>query len=724
MVMASENNIKTKISISLVHCLALYTRLFHEPCDMDTLLADLPIKSDGDSPDLLAGAGLESIFVRAADRAGLHVRLVKRNLKAISPLVLPVILLLKDGRCCILESIDKRKGRAGILAPETGDSLNLIGLQQLEKEYLGFAFFIGKKFSAGDRADEGEEIPSPKHWFWSTLWISKSIYSDVILASLAINIFVVAGPLFTMNVYDRVVPNNAVETLWALAIGVITVYCFDTILKLSRTYFLEVAAKKSDILLSSRIFAHVMGLKMVHKPKTIGSFASNLKEFDSIRNFLTASTLATCIDMPFIILFLAVIWYIGGNLVLIPIVMACLIVLYTVLIKTPLYRSIEQTYNASANKNGILIESLMGMETLKSLGAVGQTQYKWEEATAVIAQKGLKSRILSASISTVTALCVQLNTVFIIIGGVYMIQDIELTLGGLIAVVILSSRTIAPLGQVASLIANYEQTRVAFTTLKEIMTLETERPASRRFIQKKDMQGRIACKDVTFAYPESRGAALERVSFTVEPGERVAILGRIGAGKSTVGKLLMGFFTADSGSILIDNIDINQIDPHWLRKNTGYVPQDILLFKGSLKENIAMGMPHAHDEAVRASAERAGLQNFIDGSHRGFDMHVAEGGTNLSGGQRQGIGLARGFLADSSLVILDEPTASMDTATESEVIDNLKSAVQDKTVILMTHKTSLLALVDRVIVLDGGRLIHDSPKDAFLQQYGIMEAKP
>ncbi|MCP4338543.1 MAG: type I secretion system permease/ATPase [Desulfobulbaceae bacterium] len=702
---------------NLAHCLVAYANIYHEPCELEAILADLPIESGAEFPDLLKGAELEAVFSRVADRAGLTSKLLQRPLDKIPKLILPVILLLKDQQACILTGFDDKRQKASIITPESGEAEHFVELEQLQDEYLGFAFGLNRKYHHLNPPDDERTQGNSKGWFWNTLWVSKWIYFDVLVASLAINVFVLAGPLFIMNVYDRVVPNNAVETLWVLAIGVIIAYSFDIILKFTRTYFLEVAAKKSDILLSSRIFSQVMGLKMSCRPKAVGAFASHIKEFDSIRNFLTSTTIATLVDLPFAFLFLLVIASIGGQLVWVPIAMGLLIILYTLSIKNALYRSIEQTYEAAAVKNSILIENLLGMESLKTLGALGQSQYKWEESTHAIAEKGLKSRTLSASITTTTSLLMQLNSVFIVVWGVYLIQELELTMGGLIAVVILSSRTIAPLGQVASLISSYEQTRVAYTALQGIMAKEVERPVSKNFIHKDEWQGEVEFKGVSFTYPETEVAVLNNISFSIEAGEKLAILGKNGSGKTTIEKLLMALYEPDSGAILIDGIDIKQLDPHSLRKKISYVAQDVQLFQGTLKDNLTLGTPGATHKEILAAINLAGLNDYVSQHHNGLDMPIGEGGSNLSAGQRQSIALARALLTDRPIVLLDEPTSAMDATTEAEVLNKLRTELKDKTLILVTHKAALLNLVDRVLLIDRGALLFDGGREQFLQNF-------
>lgn len=700
---------------ALLDCLVLFTKLYHKPFSAEALTAGLPTECGKESPELFSINNAKGLFSRAAERAGLKSSLVKRHIRQISPLQLPMILLLSNQGACILDRFSDDRTQAKIIMPAEEAIEQWVDVDILEDEYIGYAFMVKKAFEYSDDNIRTLHLKQ-KHWFWSTIKLSSGIYKDVLYASLLINFFVLASPLFTMNVYDRVVPNNAIETLWVFAIGVVIVYAIDTFLKFTRTYLLETAAKKSDVIMSSIIFEKVLDLKMAHHPASVGSFASNLKDFDSIRSFLTNATMAAIIDLPFAVIFLAVIAYIGGTLVLIPMITMFCILAYAFFIKKPLRDSIESTHEASAKKNSILIETLNNIETLKTLGTLGNVQWRWEESTGEIATKSLKSRLLSASIPTVTQFFIQLNTVMVIIYGVYLIQDFQLSMGGLIAIVILTSRTLAPMGQVAALMTNYEDTKSSYETLNEIISKPCERPSGKKFVERPDFSGHIEFADVTFTYPNNDVPSLKNVSFTINPGEKVGFIGRIGSGKSTIAKLILGLYEPDSGQILIDGIDIKQIDPADLRKNLGYVAQDIMLFRGTLKDNIIYRATHASDAAMIRAAQISGTAEFVKKHPRGYEMPIGERGQGLSGGQRQSIGIARAFLLNAPIMLLDEPSNAMDQITEANLIQNMQTALKNTTSLLITQKMTLLTLVERVIVMHEGRIIIDAPKESALAQ--------
>jgi ATP-binding cassette, subfamily C, bacterial LapB len=700
---------------ALLDCLVLFTKRYHKPFTAEALTAGLPIEPGVEAPELFSINKSKGLFSRAASRAGLQSSIIRRPLSQISKLQLPMIILLSNQGACILDSFNEDKSEAKIIMPAEEAIEQWVDFEDLQDEYIGYGFVLKKAFEYTEENERTLHIEQ-KHWFWSTLKLSLPIYKDVLYASLLINLFVLASPLFTMNVYDRVVPNNAIETLWVFAIGVVIVYVLDTFAKFARTSLLETAAKKSDIIMSSIIFEKVLSLKMSQIPVSVGSFASNLKDFDSIRGFLTNATMAAIIDLPFAVIFLGVIAYIGGVIVLIPMITMSLILGYAFFIKAPLRESIESTHEASAKKSSILIEALNNIETLKSLNALNHMQWKWEESTGEIASKGLRSKLMSASIPTITQLLIQLNTVMIIVVGVYMISNFELSMGGLIAIVILTGRTLAPMGQVAGLITNYEDAKTSYDTINAIVEKESERPEGKKFVEAPKFEGNIEFIDVTFTYPEADIPALKNVSFTITPHEKIAIIGRIGSGKSTIQKLLLGLYEPDSGQILIDGIDIKQIDPADLRKNISYVSQDIMLFRGTVKDNITFRASHSTDGAMIRAAQISGASEFIKKHPKGYEMPVGERGMGLSGGQRQSIGIARALLLDTPIMMLDEPSSSMDQVSEAKLLQNLEKEFKEKTAIIVTQKMNILKIVDRVIVIDEGRLIIDEPKEKALQK--------
>ena len=705
----------------LLECLVVFARLHGRPISVEALIAGLPVEPGMDGPELFSIDSPKGLFSRVAARAGFVSRLIHRDLDKLSHLLLPCILVLKNGNACILESIDRKNRRARVIFPEIGDGEEWLDLAQLKAEYLGYAFLLKKEFQQDNEKGKATLMVGSHHWFWGTLRKSKDIFATVLVSSILINLFILATPLFTMNVYDKVVPNDAIETLWVLAVGIVTVYLFDGLLRYLRNYLLEIAGKKCDVIMSSILFSQVLNLRMNQWPSRIGAFASQLREFESIRNFFTASTLATLVDLPFAILFLLVIYYIGGPMIAVPLIVISLLLLYSFILVKPLKRSIEATYEASANKNAHLIETLQSIKTVKALGAANHAQWMWEEASGTIANRSMKARLLSSSISVVTNLLVQFNTIGLVVFGIYRISSLELSLGGLIAIVMLASRSVSPMGQIANLITSYEQTRTAYASLDELMQKEIERPETRSYVRRPAFDGAVRFRNLDFSYPESPRNSLIDVNFKIEPGEHVGIIGKVGSGKSTLLKLLIGLYQADKGSISIDGIDINQIDPVDLRSHIGYLSQDIELLRGSIRQNIAYKNMQVSDERLLRAAEISGVSQFVNQLPEGFDTQVGEAGAFLSGGQRQAIALARAVLLDEPILVLDEPTNSFDNTTESAVKQQLYSYSRNKTLLLVTHKAPMLQLVERLLVVDEGRIVMDGPKQDVL---AALKGKP
>ncbi|AXX94854.1 type I secretion system permease/ATPase [Arcobacter ellisii] len=701
---------------SLLDALVTYSKFYNKAYSKESLVHDLPIEKGKESPELFSLNSSKGLFSRAAANAGLKTKFIKKDLDDISNLQLPIILLMNNSNSCIVDSFSEDRKKVKIISELSGDIVEeWFDIDAIKQEYLGFAILVKKSFDYVDSDKKNQSDFVVKHWFWSTLKISRGIYIDVIFASILINLFVLATPLFTMSVYDRVIPNNAIETLWFFAFGVLLVYFLDISLKLIRSYFLEIAAKKSDIIMSSIIFEKVLGLKLEQIPKPIGSFANNLKNFDVIRGFLTNATLVAFIDLPFSVIFLIVIYYLGGVIVIIPIIVILIILIMALVLKVPIQRNIKKINEIVSKKNAILIEVLNNIETLKSLGGNNNIRWNWEESNGNIAQTGLLSRMLSAFIPSFTALLIQLNTIAIVIAGVYLIKDFQLTMGALIAIVILSSRAVAPMGQAAGLITNYEDASNSYRILNDLMHKPEERPKESDFVSKKSFQGKIEFRNVTFKYPNTEVEILKNVSFVINPGERVAILGKIGTGKSTILKLILKLYEPTNGSILIDDIDITQLDPADIRRNMSYLSQHVSLFNGTLRDNITFRASFVNDEKMLTAAKIAGVDNFANAHPRGYDMEVGEKGEGLSGGQIQSVGISRACLFDYPINLFDEPTSSMDKQTEDNVLSNLNKFMKGKTLLIVTQKMPILQIVDKIIVLNNNTIYLYGDKEAVIK---------
>jgi ATP-binding cassette subfamily C protein LapB len=691
----------------LLACLVAMTRIHHRPQSAEGLMAGLPSADGRMTPDL---------FIRAAQRAGFKARLVQRDLQEISPLVLPVALQLRDGHACVLASFDG--SRADVSFPGDGTDTVSVDANELDGQYLGSCLLL-RPDSTGASADGDEADGSPGgHWFWHVLKRSRGLYGEVLVASFLINLFALVTPLFVMNVYDRVVPNHATETLWVLASGAFLVFGFDLVMKSLRGYFIDVAGKRSDILLSSSTFARVMDIKLAARPSRVGSFANNLQEFDGFREFFTSTTLIALIDLPFVLLFVLLIYSLGGPVVLVPATAIPLIVLVGLALQRPLQDVITQSFSEAARKHAMLIETLSSLDAIKGARAEGLMQQKWEAFNGRLARLGLRTRLLSLTAVNVAQVVQQLATVAVVIVGVYQIMDGALSVGGLIACTILTGRCLAPMAQVATIFTRYHHSVAAYGAIDHVMGLPTERPSSTRFLHRPTVTGEFALKGVTFTYPGQKMPAVRDISLSIAAGERVAIIGRMGSGKTTVQKLLMKFYEPDEGSILVAGTDIAQVDPTDLRRRTGYVPQDVMLIDGTVRENIALGAPQATDEAIINAATIGGINDFLRTHPDGYDLSVGERGQYLSGGQRQAIIIARGLINDPSILLFDEPTNAMDNTAELNFKQALAPLLPGRTLILVTHKTSMLSLVDRLLVLHDGQLVADGPRDDVLRSLG------
>jgi ATP-binding cassette, subfamily C, bacterial LapB len=651
---------------------------------------------------------------RAAARAGMATRLQRLPLDAIDTATLPVLLILRDNQACVLIGWDADIAR--VLLPETGQGAVRWTRAELAGRYSGVVLFVRPHFRFDTPAPSAHERQSAeRHWFWSALLAQRFVYRDVLWAALLINLFALVFPMFSMNIYDRVVPNNAFETLWSLSVGVLLVLGADLFMRLLRSHFVDEASARIDVALSAKLMEKVLGLRLEHRPESVGSFAQNLRGFEQVRDFIASSTVTALIDLPFALLFVGVLAWISPWLA-IPVVVAFVIILLLgYLLQHRLHALSETTYQASAQRNATLIESLSAIETIKSQGAESVIQSKWERANLFLAATNVRMRGLSSGAMYATSTLTQLVAVSMIVIGVYLISQRELTMGALIAASMLSGRALAPAGQIVGLLMQYQGARTALDSLNKIMEKPVERPAGESFIQRPQLRGDIEFRNVKFAYPGRTDSAIEGISFKITAGERVALIGRVGSGKSTIQRLIMGLYQPTDGAVLLDGIDLRQLDPADVRRNLGSVSQDVTLFQGTLRENITFGLPYADDSAVVAAAEVAGLAEFINRHPRGFDMPVGERGESLSGGQRQGVGLARAVLHNAPLLLLDEPTSAMDFSTEAQITTKVTAFASDKTVVLVTHRTSMLAMATRVIVIDGGKVVADGPRDRIME---------
>ncbi len=692
---------------ALLECLVTIGRLHGKPVSRGSSTSGLPLVRNRLTPSLL---------LRAAERAGFSARLVKRPLRKIPGVVLPVVLVLRDNDACVLVS-QARKGKVEVILPELKEGSGWVSLSDLDAQYTGYAIFLKPHFDFESRS-ELEAVPRSKSWFWGTLWRFRSFYAKLIPASILINLFAVAMPLFVMNVYDRVVPNQALETMWVLALGVAMVFSFEFMIRLLRGYFIDRAGKRADSLMASALFEHIMGIEMASKPASSGSFANQARAYETLREFFTSATLTALVDLPFAFLFIYLIFVFGSPAVaMVPLLGVCLAFTVGLFLQIPLRRSVREAYRAGMQRHAILVETINGLEAVKGIGAESTLQRRMEDCVRQSAEVEVKSRWYSSLATNVSTVIQRLVAIGVIVVAVYEIVAGNMTSGAMIACVMLSGRGIAPLAVVGGLLTRLQQSMAALQGLNAIMNLPLERRPEKTYVNRPNWRPDLGFDKVSFAYPQQHLPALQEVSFQVSAGERVAILGKTGSGKSTLLRLLMKLYSPRTGVVTIGGIDAEQLDSAELRRNLGFVPQEATLFYGTVRENIVMGRPWSNDTTMTAAAHVAGVDGFVDRHPQGYDLAVGERGEMLSGGQRQAIAIARALVGDPSLLLFDEPTTGMDANAEREFLQQLERYLDDdpeRTLLVATHRTSLLKIVDRIIVLDDGKVVADGPKKEVL----------
>jgi len=685
-------------------------RHYGSPLSVEAVLSGLPLV-DG----RLALEHLDE----AAERAGLRVRrLAGRVCDAREP-DFPLLVVSAQGEATIAWSAvigadaqgsGVREELVLVSAPGHFDQRVRIPVSEFSGEPGARVFCLtpGRVLDArGAKALETR----PRSWFFQAFRQSRAIYAQAIAATLAVNILALAMPLFSMNVYDRVLPNAAEATLWALAIGVILAIAFDFLIRGLRSHFVDAASRVADVRLSTFIYGRLLGAKMSASPTSAGVRANTIREFETLREFFNSATLTAFGDLPFLMLFLLVLWVIAGPLVWVVAVAIPVILAMGWLTQRSLARLIESSFKEAAQKNAVVVEAIVGMESIKAAGAESWAAQRWETSSAEHVRTGLAIRHITNlgqhSIQAVQTL-VQL---LVVVVGFYLVQAGDMTMGALIAATILSGRALAPLAQAASLLSRFNQARIAYRTLSEVVNAAQERESGASYLTRSNIAGRIAFEAVTHAYQEEGQPALKEVSLDITAGERVAFLGRIGSGKTTALKLMQAIHGPTGGRVLLDQIAVSQYEPAVLRAQVGLLLQGPELFHGTVRENIAIGWPSAPDEAVMRAAATAGAMEWISRLPQGFDTQLFERGAGLSGGQRQTLALARTLLRQPQVLLLDEPTSDMDQGLERLVLQRLKGFLGERrTLVVVTHRLAPLDLVDRIVVFEGGQIVEDGPK--------------
>ncbi|MCC6597603.1 MAG: type I secretion system permease/ATPase [Alphaproteobacteria bacterium] len=694
--MSGDPNVAKQMSVDsdpLLGCLVFLMGHYGRARSANALVAGLAYDGKAMRPTL---------FCDAAQRQGLKAQIVKRpHLDSLPDAVLPAVLILKDKSALVLVSSTQ------VFDPLTGETQTVLP-EALKEKYSGYVILTQPRpeFSNPDMAElEG------RHWFWSLMAANRGIYAMVMLGAIFINLFGLTSPLFIMTVYDRVIPNNAIETGWALAIGALVVFVFDLIMRCLRGYLIDLAGRRIDVIATRRIYEQILDMKLSQRPKSSGAFANMLREFDLVRDFFTSATITGLVDLPFALFFLFIVYSLGGGIVFILVGLLLLTFVIGLILQAPLKALVRKASRSSEARHGMLVETIHGLETIKSLGADGQFRARYGALVGESAAWGQASRFVSSLGVNFATFLQQIASVVVVLAGMYMVQDGTLSVGGLIACVILSGRALAPIGSIANLMTRYHQASGALVTLDRLMAKPVDRPAGRQFLHRPDLEGAIAFEKVSFSYPSVKREVLQDVSFRIEAGEKVGVIGRIGSGKSTIARLMMGLYEPDNGVILADSTDMRQIDPADLRRSYACVAQDVVLFNASIRENIAIGRQNAREEDILEVAKAAGVHEFVARHPMGYDAPVGERGEGLSGGQRQAIALARAMLARPKVLICDEPTNALDMQAETAFRRYVEGVIGDKTFILITHRHMMLDMVERLILIDQGRVIMDGPRE-------------
>ncbi|MEP4890976.1 MAG: type I secretion system permease/ATPase [Aliiglaciecola sp.] len=628
-------------------------------------------------------------------------RLKEAPLKRITAPLLPCLLLLKGNETLVL--LERKADKYRLLSPVTGGEL-ILSYEKLAHHYTGWSLFAHARTASLQSDSYAQE--KQKHWFKSRLLGQWKALTQIFLASLLASVLAIASALFAMQVYDRVVPTSAFGTLWALAIGVLLAVTFEFLLRTTRGQIIETMGKRLDLSLSRHIFQHAINIRLANRPNSIGAFASQVRDFEAVREFFTASTLGAFGDLPFVLLFLGMTAYIGGPIVFIPITAILLMLLPALILQPWLTKLSRSNVRESAVKNGVLLEAIDNLETLKATHGEARSEQQWKQLCEEQTTRGVSFRHTSTWLSNWASATQQLASIGVIIGGVYLIDKGELTIGSLIACSILTARAIAPTLQINGLLSRWQHVKVALEGLEQLMNLPIERPLKQRFVRLMKTKGTYCLENVCWAYEKNSTKVLNLDKFTVEAGEHVALLGGNGAGKSTLLKILSGLYSPTQGEVMFDNLSLTQIDPVDRRRAIGYLPQDTALFHGTLRDNLLLSGENVDENKLLEAIDIAGLGDFVRHHPMGLDLLI-QNNSSLSGGQRQSIGLARLILQDPQVVLLDEPTSALDQHTENNVIAKMGPWLQGRTLILATHKRNLLSWVNRAIVLKNGKRIMD-----------------
>lgn len=707
---------------ALAHALSWLTKHHGRERSPESLLAGQPI----------AGRLGPDQALRVLREAGFNAALVQRPINELSALLLPAVLLLQGGDACIVVARKDGSGprtRYDVVMPGREHHALVAAESELAGEYTGIAMVATPRIETPVHGEDAALLRDPaSHWLWGTLRRFAPYYRSALLAAMLSNLLMLVTGLTTSVVFDKVIPHQAFVTLWALASAGALALVFDLTARQLRAHLIDLAGRKADLIVGATLFRQTLAVRMEHRPGSSGAYAHTLAQIETVREFFASATLSALSDLPFIVIFIAMAFVVGGPLGWVPALAVPLLVLLSALIQGALRRAMMANMQQQADLHGVLVEAVDGIEDLKATGAQGRFLRRYEASTAAAAESSLRSRRITAWTNNLSSVAQQAITLVMLVWGVYLIEDKVITGGALIGAVMFAGRAVAPLSSVVSLATRYQGARAAMRALDRVMAQPVEREPGRAYVPRTQLSGRIALVDVGFAYPSHEGRepprVLKGVTLRFEPGERVAILGRIGSGKSTVLRLLAGLYQPTEGLVDVDGIDLRQIDPADFRARVGYVGQDPRLFDGTLRENVLLDRAAADPGRLAEAARLTGLDRVAATHPLGWDLPVGEAGVMLSGGQRQLVALTRCLVTQPQILLMDEPTSSMDAQSEAAFLRQLKAASGHCTLLMVTHRPAVLELVQRVVVIDGGRVVLDGPKDQVLAALSGRPAAP
>src|SRR6478672_8597213 len=688
----------------VLDCLAYLARQADRPSSPVLLRAGVALSADGRLPFHQLEPALEHI--------GMRGETIARRLSAWPSSKCPAILELEDDRAAVL--LDRRDRDGLIYAPGVAEPM-WVKLEEIEPAFTGRAIIVESDPTRERENERPWDEAKRRHWFWSEIWKERREFWPVLLAALVVNLLAFAMPLFTMNVYDRVIPNKAVATLWVLAFGVLLALVFDFTLRVARARLIDEVGRKLDAKLSQKLFEKVMNLPMADRQGSTGAMAKRVSEYELVRDFFASTTVVLAVDFTFMFLFLAFITLVAGWLVFVQIVGIIIMLIAGLSLQKAMGRAALDAQADSSLQHSVLVESIAGAETLKAARAEGQMLGRWRRYSAMSAATQERMRRLTAVAVNLASISQQLISVGLLIGGFYRFQEGEMTMGAIIAIIMLSGRSLQPVGQLAFLITRGRQATATLDSLQRMMEAGDERQVAMRSIVPEIRAGHIELREVSFRYPNAGRDALSALNLKINPGERIGIIGRVASGKSTLGRVISGLYAPTAGEMLVDGLDSRQYHPHQLRDAFRFVAQDAEVFSGTVRDNLMLGAAQADDAQLIDAVVRSGADIFLSRDAAGFDLQVGERGGRLSGGQRSLLVLARALVSPSKMLFLDEPTGSMDTQTELYFIEHLKTALsRDQALVVATHRHNMLSILDRLIVIDAGRIIADGPRDEVL----------